>query len=234
MVAGNDSLASPNCNNYHSAASWYDKPLVAPAKAARKTLLRGKKATLAATGGGLHGEDSGDVMTFKLEPDQLIEQLAANAAVFETRLSGLPESQFRWKPSPADWCLLEVVCHLYDEERDDFRARLQSTLDDPAEAWPPNDPQDWVLSHKYLEQDYALRVQNFLQERADSIAWLRGLDRPAWDNEYAHAVLGRFTARSILENWLAHDYLHLRQINRRMYGFLAAHAVDALRYAGDW
>lgn len=27
-------------------------------------------------------------------------------------------------PAPEKWCLLEIVFHLYDEEREEFRARV--------------------------------------------------------------------------------------------------------------
>jgi len=42
-----------------------------------------------------------------------------------------------WKPAPGKWSILEVVNHLYDEEREDFRQRLELVLKDPALAWPP-------------------------------------------------------------------------------------------------
>jgi len=35
-----------------------------------------------------------------------------------------------WKPAPDKWSILEVVNHLYDEEREDFRQRLELVLKD--------------------------------------------------------------------------------------------------------
>ena len=46
--------------------------------------------------------------------------------------------------------------------------------------------------------------------------------------------MGPLSARFFLENWLAHDFLHMRQINRRKYEYLRAHVGNALDYAGDW
>ena len=54
--------------------------------------------------------------------------LGQNKAVFENLLSGIDEQTYLWKPSANKWCLLEIVCHLYDEEREDFRARVKHVL----------------------------------------------------------------------------------------------------------
>ena len=70
----------------------------------------------------------------------------------------------RWKVSPEKWCLLEIICHLYDEEREDFRARLQSVLNDPSQALPLSDPEAWIASRQYLQQDFAAKLDAFLQE----------------------------------------------------------------------
>jgi hypothetical protein len=167
-------------------------------------------------------------------PGTIIQLLAANAAVFRSTLTDVPARMIHWKPDSQDWCLLEIVCHLLDEEREDFRARVMSTLADPTQPWTPIDPQGWVGARRYMEQDFFERLEAFLTERAASINWLHHLDDPAWGHAYEHEVLGTCTAKSMLENWLAHDYLHLRQINRRQYGFLKTHAEADLRYAGDW
>jgi hypothetical protein len=37
---------------------------------------------------------------------------------------------YRWKPPDGAWSILEIVCHLADEEEIDFRARLESILTD--------------------------------------------------------------------------------------------------------
>jgi hypothetical protein len=42
------------------------------------------------------------------------------------------------------------------------------------------------------------------------------------------------SARLFLHNWLAHDYLHIRQINRLKFAYLKAHSDISLDYAGAW
>ena len=67
----------------------------------------------------------------------LRQELSNGAQVFPALLAGVTPDEARLKPDPVTWSILEVVCHLYDEEREDFRQRLDIMLHRPAEPWPP-------------------------------------------------------------------------------------------------
>lgn len=164
----------------------------------------------------------------------IINELNRNKEVFHSLLYGIPEEQHRWKPEEKKWCLLEVVCHLYDEEREDFRMRVKQVLEDPETEPPPIDPEGWVQSRKYMQQDYEERLKMFLDERERSVEWLRSLQSPKWNNAWKHPKYGPLSAQMFLTNWLAHDYLHIRQITRLKYQYLKAFSTVTLRYAGDW
>lgn len=146
----------------------------------------------------------------------------------------MPEEDVRWKPAPDKWCLLEVVCHLADEEREDFRARVRHVLTTPGEALPPIDPQGWVQERKYISRAYNDMVEIFLEERKASVAWLQSLNQPNWANAYQHPKFGPLTAELFLANWLAHDYLHIRQILGLKHGLLRLRSTQDLSYAGEW
>ena len=168
-------------------------------------------------------------------PDQIITQLDRNAKTFRSLLEGLSKEEYRWQPTPDKWCLLEIVCHLLDEEREDFRARVRHVLETPDEPMSPIDPVGWVKERKYVEQSYNDMVANFLKERTNSIEWLRSLVSPAWGNVYHHPKFGAMRASLFLSNWLAHDYLHFRQITRLKYAWLKQVLTEeSLGYAGNW
>jgi hypothetical protein len=164
----------------------------------------------------------------------IIYELQRHQKVFETMLSNIPEACYSWKPAPEKWCLLEIVCHLYDEEREDFRARVRHILEQPAASMPSIDPQGWVAARKYMEQDYETKLRSFLQERNASIKWLQSLAAPVWTNVYQHPTLGSMSAEMILANWLAHDYLHIRQITGVKFQYLQHSSSQSLNYAGNW
>ncbi len=46
--------------------------------------------------------------------------------------------------------------------------------------------------------------------------------------------MGTITAGMFLYSWLAHDYLHIRQITKIKYDYLGITAPDNIAYAGNW
>lgn len=164
----------------------------------------------------------------------IIQNLEQNQSVFESLFSGLSKETYMWKPRAEKWCLLEIVCHLHDEEREDFRARVKHVLETPDELFPPFDPIGLVKTHNYIEQNYGETVGKFLFERTHSLDWLKSLQTPKWENATPHPRLGPMSAWLLLNNWLAHDYLHLRQITRLKYQLLQTQSGQDLSYAGGW
>ena len=166
--------------------------------------------------------------------EYFIERLAGNVLVFEALLRNVDSQQAAWKPSADQWSILEVVNHLYDEEREDFRTRLQLTLTDPEKTWPAIDPPAWVIERRYSERGLGLSLSDFVKEREKSLVWLRSLGEARWESVHL-TTNGSRTAGDLLASWLAHDYLHIRQLTRLSWqhaGLIAApHRTE---YAGPW
>ncbi len=70
-----------------------------------------------------------------------LTQLSQNADTISSLVQNVSTTQSRWKPKPGDWSILEVINHLYDEEREDFPARLNLLLHHPGQPWPKFDPE---------------------------------------------------------------------------------------------
>jgi hypothetical protein len=166
--------------------------------------------------------------------NKIIQELTRNKLVFNELLTGLTDEEFLWKQNPEKWCLLEIICHLYDEEREDFRTRTKQVLESPELLLPKIDPVGWVIERKYLQQNFSEKLKDFLSEREQSVKWLQSLKNPKWENAYNHPKLGKMTAKLILANWLAHDYLHIRQITKLKYDHLKSKSDADLSYAGNW
>jgi hypothetical protein len=163
-----------------------------------------------------------------------IMALKLNADTFKALLSTVPKEIHLWRPAPEKWNLLEIACHLYDEEREDFRARVKHVLFTHEQPMPKIDPLSWVSQRKYSEQDYENKISSFLSERAESVKWLESLENPDWKIAYDHPKVGPISAEFLLANWVAHDYLHFRQITRTKYLFLKESSGMSLDYAGEW
>jgi hypothetical protein len=165
----------------------------------------------------------------------IINKLKDNAHIIETLLCNISPGQAVWRPAPDKWSLLEVINHLYDEEIDDFRQRLEFALLRPSKAWKRIEPEKWVKEKNYSQRELQASLGDFLREREKSVQWLKGLTSPDWQakDQYPFGIL--LTAEQVLANWLAHDFLHIRQINSLNWLYLAKIAPDIdLNYAGTW
>ncbi len=141
-----------------------------------------------------------------------LDQLEKSGKVLYDLFEDVDETELRWKPTPERWSMLEVLVHLWVEEKEDFRRRLSLTLEDPAQAWPPIDPEGWVDERRYNERDLAEARDGIARERASSLVYLRGLEEPDWDRQHDHPQMGGLRAGDLFAAWVAHDWLHVRQI----------------------
>jgi len=165
---------------------------------------------------------------------KIFEELDRNKYIFKGLLEDIDEDEYLWKPNPDKWCLLEIICHLRDEEVEDFRTRVRYVLETPERVLPPIDPANWVKERKYIAQNYKETMIDLIRERERSVNWLQALIDPQWDNEYQHPKIGPLSAKLFLSNWLAHDYLHLRQIVNVKFDYLKSISGEDLNYAGGW
>ena len=164
----------------------------------------------------------------------LTNRMARQADAIQGLALGVSTEQSRWKPDPSSWSILEVINHLYDEERSDFRIRLDIILHHPGQAFPPINPQSWVTERGYNTRDLIQSVDNFLEERQKSLAWLRGLNSPDWQ-AFVTAPFGNLSAGDMAAAWAVHDLLHLRQLVELHWAY-TQQAVQPyqVKYAGEW
>lgn len=161
-------------------------------------------------------------------------QLASNAGRIEALVRGVSGEQARWKPDYEAWSMLEVVNHLYDEEREDFRARLDLILHHPEQEWPPIDPEGWAACREYGKRDIETSLRGFLKEREDSLGWLESLGSPDWETVHT-SQYGSMRAGDMLASWVTHDHIHLRQLIDLHQAYAIAQGKPfSPDYAGPW
>lgn len=169
-----------------------------------------------------------------MDAGALIGRLERFAGVLPAVVSAVTDAEARWKPAPEHWSILEVCRHLLDEEREDFRVRVESTLRDPAAKWKPLELEGIAERRKYNEADLKETVAAWVEERQRSVAWLRSLAKLDWSIAYQHPR-GPIAAGDLLASWAAHDSLHLRQISKRLHELAARDAGEfTIGYAGAW
>ena len=169
-----------------------------------------------------------------MEFDILYRELERSTEMIRALLSGISQAEAQVKPNPESWSILEVICHLHDEEREDFREHLDFILHRQNEEYHLIDPQAWVAERKYNEQDFVEMQGKFIAERRKSLEWLKKGADSDWDKTY-ESQYGSVSAGEMLSCWVAHDNLHIRQLVE-----LRRHRIEQItkpypiEYAGDW
>ena len=125
---------------------------------------------------------------------------------------GSPPARWRARPAPDEWAPVEIVCHLRDEEAEDFGARVRVVLDGGG-AFAPIDPEGWATARRYRDADPAAALGRLPRSTGRaSLAILAGAtpERLAASGESPSGL--RLSGLDLLAAWVAHDGLHLRQL----------------------
>jgi len=161
----------------------------------------------------------------------LYQELQTSTEMIRALLAGVTPEAARLKPGAEGWSILEVVCHLYDEEREEFREHLDFILHRQQEEWHE---MDFERENEYNEQNFAEMQEKFFLEREKSLAWLNGLPNPDWEKSYT-TKYRTISAGEMFACWVAHDNLHLRQfVELRRLRLENITKPYNLEYAGDW
>ena len=164
----------------------------------------------------------------------LYQELVNSTEMIRALIKDIDQEQAQVKPDAESWSILEVICHLYDEEREDFREHLDFILHRQDEEWHRIDPQGWVTERKYNEQNLYEMTDQFFAEREKSLEWLMGVSEADLETTYT-SQYGSMKAGDMFSCWVAHDNLHIRQLTelRRKYIERITQPYD-IQYAGDW
>ncbi len=170
----------------------------------------------------------------KMKFAELYQELINSTEIIRALIANISQEEAQVKPTPETWSILEVVCHLYDEEREDFREHLDFILHRQNEEWRKIDPQSWVVERKYNKQNLLEMREKFFTERKQSLEWIKTLADVDWDTTY-DSQYGPMTAAEMFCCWVVHDNLHIRQLVelRRKFIERMTQPYD-IQYAGDW
>ena len=169
-----------------------------------------------------------------MEFNTLYQELQDSTGMIRALLMGLTQEETQVKPTAKSWSILEVTCHLYDLEREDFREHLDFILHRQDEEYHAIDPQAWITERNYNQQDFFEMQEKFFAERKKSLAWLQEISGSDWDITYT-SQYGSVSAGEMFSCWIAHDNLHIRQFvelrRARIENITKPYPIE---YAGDW
>jgi hypothetical protein len=138
----------------------------------------------------------------------LIESLQATPRDLARLLRPVNDAAARWRPVPDEWCVADVVAHLgYCEVP--YLARLRRVVeqDNPFEPYLHPDESTHDLARPIAEL-----LEAFVSLRAETVAFLSGLDQRDWGRPLVHETLGPTRLRDQVQELVAHDNTHLEQV----------------------
>ena len=149
------------------------------------------------------------------DPASVLEEARRELARLPNLLEGmvgdLDDATARARPAPGEWAAVEILCHLRDEEAEDFGARLRVVLDGRKE-FAPIDPERWVEERQYREADPREVLAQLRERRAASLELLASVAPERLVAAAPHRRLGELSGLDLLVAWVTHDRLHLRQL----------------------
>ncbi len=142
--------------------------------------------------------------------------LESTPAVLEGLTAGLSPDAWRHEPTPDDWALIEIVCHLRDTEREVHHAQLDILQEDAQPFVPRPDAAVWAKQRQYLHEDGERAVAQFTSARLETLRRLRNADPQVWQRLARHAIFGPTHFQEVVGFMGDHDRLHSQQAWRTL------------------
>jgi hypothetical protein len=145
--------------------------------------------------------------------------------------TGLDSELLTRPPAPGEWSALQCLGHASDTEAAVFAARVRALLTGQA-VLASYDP-DAESTPITADTDPATLAGRHAALRAESLALLGTVAETDLDRTARHAELGLVTLRELLNEWAAHDLMHVVQAERAVMQAFIPSSGPWRRYFAD-
>ena len=143
--------------------------------------------------------------------DAVLAIMVSTPAVLRGLSASLAEDGWRTEPSPEDWAMNEIVCHLRDTEREIHQMQLNLMIEREGAFIPRPDSSVWANEREYLNVDGNAALAEFAQARIHNLKKLNGIHGEIWLRNARHAIFGPTNFLEVTGFMGDHDRLHVRQ-----------------------
>lgn len=151
------------------------------------------------------------VLTYLGDRDPVRVQ-RATPRVLRRLVEKLPGRVLRWRRSPGEWSVLEIVGHMADAELA-MGWRLRNMLAEPGVSLTWFDQDVWARRLCYNDGSIKQYLELFEVLRRNNLKLLSHFKPRQWRSIFGvHALRGRQTVEEFVRLEAAHDISHLRQI----------------------
>jgi FMN phosphatase YigB (HAD superfamily) len=137
--------------------------------------------------------------------------LRSTPAVLQGITGGLQASDWKREPTPDDWAVIEIMCHLRDTELEVHRAQIETLRRDQQPFVPRPDASVWAKQRNYLNEDGPRAVEQFIAARMENLAHVMAATSEEWAKPARHAIFGPTSFGEVVGFMADHDRLHIQQ-----------------------
>lgn len=127
-------------------------------------------------------------------------------------LKNFPKKMWKFKPSPNDWSVHELIVHIADSEANSY-VRCRRFLAEPESGVYGYDGDQWAKNLRYKDQSAADALQLFKWLRRKSYLLIKDQSDSVWANRVNHSESGWMTMDDWLDIYEQHIPEHLDQMD---------------------
>lgn len=143
--------------------------------------------------------------------DAILAIMASTPAVLHGLTMSLSDETWRHEPTPEDWGMNELVCHLRDTEREIHQLQVKLLLEREGAFIPRPETGIWANEREYHNVRGPEALAEFTGARIDSLKLLKEQDDEIWSRKARHAIFGPTDFQEVIGFIADHDRLHIQQ-----------------------
>jgi hypothetical protein len=146
----------------------------------------------------------------------LAETIESYGKAYESLIIALnefPETMWKFKPSPKQWSIHEIILHLADSEANSY-VRCRKFLAEPGDTVMAYEQDVWADKLEYHNQSTEDALELFRLLRKMSYYLIKNLPEEKFENTVMHPERGVMKMRDWLNVYEQHTFGHIRQMQR--------------------
>jgi FMN phosphatase YigB (HAD superfamily) len=143
--------------------------------------------------------------------ESILGIMVSTPAVLQSLTLSLTTEEWRHEPTPDDWAVNEIVCHLRDTEIEIHQLQLDLMLARTGAFIPRPDTSVWANEREYLNVDGRVALEDFASARLLNLAKMKHSDGEIWSRKARHAIFGPTNFLEVISFIADHDRMHIQQ-----------------------
>ncbi len=144
--------------------------------------------------------------------DSVLGIISATPAVLNGMSTGLDALAWFREPTPDDWAITEIICHMRDTEREIHQMQIKLFMEQKDPFIPRPDMGIWASQRDYLHENGLSALKEFNDARRETLNLLKEIGSDGWGIDARHAIFGPTNFLEVVGFMSDHDKMHIQQV----------------------